>query len=277
MSGIFTLASFHRLNPETEYSNEELRFGLKAAQAIAERLSGLAFGSEVISSTEASDVFTIEIAGGRYEVGDSVWLFGTGTDNNPYTVTDCGTLECGTDFIKVATTDALAALTRVLPVKVYETRARSGKVYAHPAPVFSIISVKTRADENTLWADTGVEPLEATEYETFESVGIKAGIRLRQKAVPVATFGGRELIRRKYAAGRQSVRLEYVAGFYAQVPMDLQLAASMLVTGIMESKEGGTFASENLDYYSYQHLSMDQMAALPYAAVATLSRYARLF
>jgi hypothetical protein len=81
-------------------------------------------------------------------------------------------------------------------------------------------------------------------------------------------------VKRYAVVGGDCVRLHYVAGFYGMVPADLEQACLEIVGGIERAVEdGGVFASESLDYYSYSALSQEQAMSLPHSALATFRRY----
>lgn len=277
MSGALSLARFKTLSPNGELTDPQIRFGLSVAQAVAESLSGLVFGSEVVTAsiTASGTTYTIPFYGGMYEVGQSVRLIGGGVAATLFEVTDAGINSNGSLFIKVVSSVAIAP-TKILPSFEYVGTASSNEVNVDRRPVFSVASVKTKASADTLWSESTVTTLASTDYEVFASRGINRGVRIKQSALPLRSEGGPYLVKRMVRQAIDGIKVNYVAGFYSQIPADLEGAIVQLVPAIVgASKSGGAFASENHDYYSYTLLSYDQLAMLPFAAVGVLRSYAR--
>lgn len=266
-----------QFNPVTSQASTSV-VSERAALVIAEAISGLRFGASVraISNNDLSTTYRLIYAGTDFEVGSLVRLVGGGVSAEPFEVTDAGL--SGSDYwIEVESDEAIAPV-KILPILEYEGEAQSLHVYCHPRPVFSAVSVKSRYSAETMWSDSdSVTTLDSTQYESFRSGGIKAGVRLQRSAVPTVPEGGEFLIKRMRRQQLDGVKVTYAAGFYPHLPADLESAISQIVAAIESaSASGGVFASESLDYYSYSALSYDQLAAMPHAALSILRRYSRV-
>jgi len=272
MSGVISLARYKTLNADTTLSDAEIRQSLRIAQAIVEGITGLVFGSEVGAITNpAGDIRRLTVYGGLYEVGQSVRLIGGGVAPALFEIS-----ETGPDWIEVESAAAIAP-TKVLPSFVCIAEAASGYMRVEQRPVFSVVSVKTKYSSDMLWSDPNVTVLSSTRYETFANSGLKSGVFIPASSIPRISEGGQYLVKRMQRQAVDGIRVEYVAGFYSQIPADLEGAVMSLVNPIAASMNGsGAFASENHDYYSYTVLTYDQLAVLPYAAMTILKRYARL-
>lgn len=277
MSGLLSLSEYKSINPETESSDTQITFALRVAQGIAERLSGLRFGSEVTAFEDDPGGKKITYDGSDiFNVGDYVKMLAPVPSDDPAPTEIAPVVEAGNGYIIVNVSCTDCAVGKILPVISYEGTASSNKVYCHPKPVFTIESVKVKASSETLWQDTsGVTTVPTTSYEIFEENQLKTGVRLKSSVIPYVADGGEYLVKRLVAQPRSSILLTYSAGFHIHVPVDLQAAASELVVGILGGMQKGLFASENLDYYSYSQMSSEQMASLPYSAVATFRHYGR--
>lgn len=275
MSGAVSLARFKILNSSSELMDAQIRVGLGIAQAVAESISGLAFGSEVAGTiTNISTVYKLPFYGGMYEVGQSVRLIGGGVSASPFVVIDTGVNADGSLWITVNSTVSIAP-TKILPVVEYVGTASSGYVNVDKRPVFSVVSVKVKSG-NSLWSDTSVITLASTTYEVFQERGINRGVYVLPGSLPTVAEGGRYLVKRMVRQQVDGVKITYAAGFYSQVPADIEGAICQLVVAISGSiKSGGAFASESHDYYSYQLLSYEQLAMLPFAAISVLKSYGR--
>jgi len=277
MSGALSLARFKTLNAGSDLTDAQIRFGLSVAQAVAESLSGLVFGSEVVTAsiTASGTTYTIPFYGGTYEVGQLVRLVGGGVAATLFEVTDAGVNANGSLFIRVVSAVAIAP-TKILPAFDYIGTASSNELNVDKRPLFSVVSVKTKASADVLWSDNQVKTIESTNYEVYSSRGINRGVRIKQSAIPLRAEGGPYLVKRMVRQAVDGIKVSYVAGFYSQVPADIEGAIVQLVPAIVgASKTGGVFASESHDYYSYSLLSYDQLAMLPFAAVGVLRSYAR--
>lgn len=274
MSGVLSLARYKALTAST-LADAQIRFGLGVAQSVAESLSGMVFGSEVGAvTTPIGQTRRIVVYGGRYDIGQQVRLVGGGVSAAPFTITDCGTSDSG-NWIEVSSATAIAP-TKVLPVLEFVGEANSGYVKVDKKPVFSVLSVKIKANSDQMWSDAGIQTVPATSYEVYQSGQLNVGVYLASSAIPRVAEGGQFLIKRMVRQQYDSIKVEYVAGFYSHIPSDLEGAICQLVPAIVgASKTGGVFASESHEDYSYQLLSMDQLVALPYAAVAVLRSYMR--
>ncbi len=276
MSGLLTLADYKTLVPDTTLSDAKLTKLLAVAQAIAEQLSGLIFGGEITGvSTPSAGVYRLSISGLTCQVGDQVRLLGGGVAATPFDVVDCG---LGTLDVESAT-PITTSTTRALPVLDCIATPTNGKVRVSPRPIFSIVSVQTRKDTLAMWDDTDyVTTLLASDYQVYSGgMNLRVGIELARAAIPRAYETDSYLVKRIPKVPRESVRVLYSPGFYGMMPDDLQLAAVQLVGAIEKSVEdGGAFASESLDNYSYNQLTADQISAVPHSAIATLRRYANV-
>jgi hypothetical protein len=301
MSGLLSLGKYQWLNPNSGLDPVLLAHYLRVTQSVVESVTGLVFGSEVASVTDmGSHVWRIEFHGGSYDVGQQVRLLGGGVSAEPFTVLDAGvtTVEqadagdffdaffeanpdalavaTGTAWIEVESTIAIAP-TKILPIVEYVGQAQSLHVYCYPRPVFSVISVQTRRSEDVLWSESyNVITLNATDFELFKQLGLGAGVQIKRASLPREAEGGEYLVKRMMRKVPSGVKVTYAAGFYSQIPADLESAAQQIAGAVVTAADkGGMFASENLDYYSYSALTYDQLSALPYAALSILRRYAR--
>lgn len=272
MSGLLTAAEYATLVPGSTLASDVLASYLMAAQAITEQLTGLVFGCEITSVTSLGGnqykLFTGYPLG---EPGDKVRLIGNGVASTAFTLVDASQL-----WIVVESTVSINA-TKALPICEYVGQPASGYVYVQPLPLFSVESVKTRTSPDQLWSSSDVTTLANTTYEPFtKASGIKAGIFIKSSSLPKQGESAPWLLKSYPTTPRDSIRVEYVAGFYAAVPADLKMAQVEIVTVIQESvSKKGVFASESYDYYSYSRLSFEQMASIPSSALATFRRYAR--
>lgn len=275
MSGAVSLARFKVLNSSSELTDAQIRVGLGIAQAVAESLSGLTFGSEVAGTiTNVSTVYKLPFYGGVYEVGQSVRLIGGGVSASPFVVIDTGVNADGSLWITVNSSVAIAP-TKILPIVEYVGTATSGYVNVDKRPVFSVSSVKVKSGDS-LWSDSSITTLATTTYEVFQERGLNCGVYVLPSSLPMVSEGGRYLVKRMVRQQVDGVKVTYAAGFYSQVPADLEGAICQLVVAINGSiSSGGAFASESHDYYSYQLLSYEQLAMLPFAAISVLKSYGR--
>lgn len=276
MSGAVSLARFKSLNAATALSDAQIRTGLSIAQAVAEKLSGLVFGSEVAGLiTNSGNEYTIPFYGGTYEVGSSVRLVGGGVSATPFVVLDSGTNADGSLWITVESQASISPR-KILPIVEHVGTAASGYLKVAKRPVFSVSSVKIKTG-NSLWNDASVTTLGSDRYEVFQSGSINSGVFILAGSLPMVAEGGQFLVKRMVRQQVDSIKLTYAAGYYSQVPADIEGAICQLVTAITGSiKSGGAFASESHDYYSYQLLSYEQLAVLPFAAVNVLKSYAKV-
>ena len=275
MSGVLTLARYKVLNPATSLTDAQIRCVLNVAQSVAESLSGMVFGSEVGAVTNPSGTtYRIVVYGGRYDVGQQVRLVGGGVTATPFTITDTGAAD-STNWIEVSSASAIVP-TKVMPVLEHVGEASSGYVYVAKKPLFSVVSVKIKASSNQLWSDPSIQTVANTSFEVFQSGQLNVGVFLSSDALPQVAEGGQFLIKRMVRKQYDAIKVTYVAGFYSHVPSDLEGAICQLVPAIVgASRTGGVFASESHEDYSYQLLTVDQLGALPYAAVAVLRSYMR--
>jgi len=248
----------------------------RAAQAIAEQITGMRFGSAITSvSNPEGTTYRLVYIGGLYEVGDRVRLTGGGVSSAPFTITDMGST--GDDYwLEVESDDAIEP-TLMLPIIEFVGETISNFLYVRPLPLFSVISVKTRYSDDLLWTDTDVTTLETTAYEAFRSSGIRVGLRLNTTAIPRVIDSGPWLVKHMTRKKTDGILATYAAGFYPRPPDDLLDALAQIELALLQASSTGVFASESLDYYSYQTLSYDQLAVLPHAAIAILRRYARIY
>lgn len=278
MSGILSIAQFRALDPDSGLSDSLLGMYLDAAQAIAEYLSGLSFGAEVKSfSTDIGSVdsvrYTIVVGSPVGAPGDSVMLLGNGAPADEFEIVDVGP-----DSIRLWAPPNLNP-TKVLPIQEFVGKPSSGFVRVAPRPLFRVVSVKTRGSSDSMWADaSAVTTLTSGQYEVYSTPnGLKSGVRLAGSAVPRALEGGPFLVKRMAFVQNDSVQVRYAAGWFGAVPSDLQLAAQQVVTAISDGVEqGAVYASENIDYYSYQNPSGEQLSSLPHSAIATFRRYSQM-
>lgn len=270
MAGILTIAKYKQLVPGTTLTDAQIETYLAAAQAIAEQISGLIFGAEVTAVAYSGGTYTLSISTPVGQVGDKIRLIGNGVTTDLQTITAISDTS-----VSFAGTSGWNP-TKVLPVLEWAGRPSSGYLRVPQRPIFSVVSVQTRTDRELMWSSTDITTLTSAQYEVYQNNnGLKVGLRLAPSAIPRVAEGGQYLVKRMAMIPDDCVRIVYTAGFYAMVPADIQTAVAGLAGAIAKSvKDGGVFASESMDYYSYQTLSIDQMAALPQAAIATFKRYA---
>lgn len=275
MAGVLTLARFKLLNAASGLSDSQIHQNLRVSQSIAESLTGMLFGSEVTAVASSGDDRTLTVYGGRYEVGDKVRLLGGGVAATPFDVTSVGE-SSGAFTLTVSSASAISP-TRVLPIVSHVGAAVGGELTCHPRPIYSVVSVETKADASALWKDTAsVVAVASTDYELVTELGIRTGVRLKGAAIPMVREGGGHLVKTITRQVDCGIRATYAAGFYLQVPADIENAVAEMVPAIAAaSVSGGVFASESMDYYSYSQLSADQLSVLPYASIAILRRYGR--
>ena len=272
MSGILTAAEYATLMPGSTLASDVLASYLMAAQAITEQLTGLVFGCEITSVTSmASNQYKLFTGYPLGDPGDKVRLIGNGVASTAFTIVDSSQL-----WIVVESSVSINP-TKALPIVEYIGQPNSGYVYCHPRPLFAVESVKTRTSPDQLWKSSEVTTLADTTYEVFtQTNGIKAGIFIKSSSLPRQAETSPWLMKSYPTTPRDSIRVEYVAGFYAAVPADLKTAQVELVAAIQQSAaRKGVFASESYDYYSYTRLTLEQTAAIPSSALATFRRYAR--
>lgn len=272
MSGILTAAEYATLAPGSTIGAEALAGYLMAAQAITEQLTGFLFGCEITSVTN--------LGGNRYklfagypigEPGSKVRLIGNGVASTAFEIVDASP--------QWFVVESLISInpTKALPICEFIGQPNSGYVYVFPLPLFSVETVQTRTCPDVLWKSSEAATLAEAVYEPFsKSNGIKSGIYIKSSSQPRRGDTKPWLMKSYSTVPADSIRVEYVAGFYAATPPDLRLAQLELVDKINKSAtDGGVFASESYDYYSYTSLTYEQMASVPSSALATFRRYAK--
>lgn len=268
MSGVLTLAKAKTLFNFEGVSDALIQFRLCAAQVICETITGLAFGAEVTSQSNSGSVYTLTIAGMAVQPGDYVWLIG-----GPSEAVEVDAVGDGTIQVELS---GSPTITKVLPVVKRYGGNSSGYVYLNPRPVYRILSVKTRPSSEVAWSDTdNVTTIESQYYSPFQAFGnLSAGVYVAVEKMPRRADGGRDLIKSVSYVSPEDMQIEYVAGFVGQIPADLMGAIGQLAL-LIGKDEGGVFASESLDYYSYSQLTPEQMASVPHSMQATFKRYSR--
>lgn len=256
-------------------SNELVSAGIKAASAMANRITGRFFGLAIdLVAADGADAIITSCGHGLPPTG-KVYVQGTGitalNGELTYTVVDA-------NRIRIAAVTVSAPVVRSGMIGVYfrsTYKVLDAVATLLPGPVCSVSEVRIRSgiagtdgpfpDESVLaesawYMDTSVPNLDG-ELEVNANVGI-------YRRVPGLMNPVRQRVTKE-------IQVAFFAGYVYGVPFDLQAAIAGMASelGSGNALVGGYVQSESFEDYSYSAGDIAALKNIPTSAIATLLRY----
>lgn len=258
-------------------SDDLVQSGIKAASAIANRVTGRYFGQVIdLVSADGSDA-VITICGHGLPPTGKVFIQGTGivalTGEVTYTAIDANKIRVagvtvstpvlrtgmiGANFKgKFKVLDSVVVLAPGPVCKVSEVRLRTGVVDSSgPFPDDSVLST------SAWYIDTTVPDL-VGELEIYVNTAI-------YRRVPGFITPQRQKVTKE-------IQVSFYAGYVYGVPYDLQTAIAAMASELGSNGGvalvGGYVQSESFEDYSYSAGDVSELMNIPTSAIATLMRY----